>query len=50
MVPWSDYKYMFNAADEDELYELANDPHELQNRIDDPTYQEAAKVRKILIR
>ena len=33
---------LFNAPDEDELYDLARDPHELNNRIDDPTYDEIA--------
>jgi arylsulfatase A-like enzyme len=47
MVRWGDYKYIFNAPDKDELSDFANDPHELQNRIDDPTYQEVAKEGNI---
>jgi arylsulfatase A-like enzyme len=42
MVRWADFKYVFNAPDEDELYDLARDPHELNNRIYDPTYDEIA--------
>jgi len=36
MVRWDRYKYVFNAPDIDELYDLDADPHELTNRIDDP--------------
>jgi arylsulfatase A-like enzyme len=28
---WQDYKYVFNGFDQDELYNLAQDPHELHN-------------------
>ena len=42
MVRWGNYKYIFNAPDEDELYDLASDPHELGNCIDDPNYAEIA--------
>lgn len=30
------YKYVFNAGDRDELYDLAADPHEMVNLVDDP--------------
>lgn len=30
------FKYVFNAGDRDELYDLASDPHELVNLVDDP--------------
>jgi len=43
MVRWADYKYIFNAHDYDELYDLAEDPHELKNRIADPAYSEIAR-------
>lgn len=37
-VVWRDnYKYVFNGFDEDELYDLSTDPHELHNRANDPT-------------
>jgi arylsulfatase A-like enzyme len=50
MVRCRDYKYIFSAPDEDELYDLVHDPHELNNRIDDPTYEEiAAEGRRRLL-
>ena len=36
-VLWSgDDKYVFNGFDEDELYDLAADPHEMHNLVGDP--------------
>jgi choline-sulfatase len=32
------YKYAYNALDVDELYDLAEDPHEMVNQIDNPAY------------
>lgn len=32
---WQNWKYVFNAGDTDELYDLAEDPGELQNLIDE---------------
>jgi arylsulfatase A-like enzyme len=43
MVRWSDYKYVFNAPDEDELYDLVQDPRELVNLVDDPAHSEVAE-------
>jgi arylsulfatase A-like enzyme len=37
------YKYVFNGFDWDELYDLARDPGEVCNLIDDPAYAEAAQ-------
>jgi arylsulfatase A-like enzyme len=34
-----DYKYVWNAFDFDELYDLRHDPHETRNRYDDPAYE-----------
>lgn len=34
------YKYVRNYGDRDEFYDLAEDPHELVNAIDQPRYQE----------
>ncbi len=37
---WRDnYKYVFNGFDEDELYDLATDPHEQHNLASDPAFQ-----------
>ncbi len=36
-VLWRDqWKYVFNTFDDDELYDLAADPHELRNRAGEP--------------
>jgi arylsulfatase A-like enzyme len=35
-----DYKYTFNGFDQDELYDLRIDPHEMRNVADDPHYQD----------
>ena len=37
------YKYVFNAFDYDELYDLENDPNEIKNLIDDPQYEKVVK-------
>jgi arylsulfatase A-like enzyme len=34
------HKYVRRLYEQDELYDLGNDPHEVDNRIDDPTYAE----------
>lgn len=34
------FKYVLNASDVDELYDLQEDPHELTNKIDNPEYAE----------
>jgi arylsulfatase A-like enzyme len=39
MVRTDRYKYVFNSPDIDELYDLREDPAELENRIDHPDYE-----------
>jgi len=46
MLRWGRYKYIFNACDMDELYDLRSDPHELTNRITDPAFAEIARECK----
>jgi arylsulfatase A-like enzyme len=38
-----EYKYIYNAPDVDELYDLKNDPLEMRNLIDDPSKQDIVK-------
>jgi hypothetical protein len=42
MIRWDHYKYVFNAPDWDELYDLERDPYELENVIDAQEYAEVA--------
>lgn len=43
-VYWrDDEKYVFNAFDRDECYDLGSDPHELLNVADDPEYEGRVK-------
>jgi len=39
-VTTKDYKYTFNGFDQDELYDLVGDPHEMRNLAADPAYQD----------
>lgn len=39
MVRTADWKYVYNPYDMDELYNLKNDPYEMQNLIDNPDYR-----------
>ena len=40
-IIWRDnYKYVFNGFDYDEFYDLNKDPHELTNKINDPSYKQ----------
>jgi arylsulfatase A-like enzyme len=49
MVRTKQYKYVFNAPDIDELYDLDADPHELQNLIDHTDYGDVrARLRERL--
>ncbi len=40
MVRTHDWKYIRRAADTDELYDMVNDPGELENLIDRPEHRE----------
>jgi arylsulfatase A-like enzyme len=44
MVRWGDYKYVFNAPDEDELYDLGQDPYETTNVMGDARYAEVVQA------
>ena len=39
-----DFKYIFNGFDDDELYDLRTDPHELHNVAADPAYADAKRT------
>ncbi|QLG27609.1 sulfatase-like hydrolase/transferase [Halorarum halophilum] len=39
MIHTGDYKYVFNSPDVDELYDLRDDPAELQNLIEHPDFE-----------
>lgn len=41
------YKYVWNPADVDELYDLVKDPHELKNYVYDPDYKEVLKQMRL---
>ncbi|MBN1674808.1 MAG: sulfatase-like hydrolase/transferase [Kiritimatiellae bacterium] len=47
MLVTARYKLVFNVSDVDELYDLAEDPAELRNRIDDPA---CAEIQRDLYR
>lgn len=38
-VSTREWKYVYNGFDDDELYHLTNDPHEMHNRADDEAYR-----------
>jgi arylsulfatase A-like enzyme len=49
-VVWDgDWKLVFNGFDEDELYDLRADPHEMTNLIDVPDQQQRAKSMMALL-
>lgn len=49
-VVWHErYKYVFNAFDFDELYDLAADPYEQENLADDPAYRDVLERLTMLL-
>jgi arylsulfatase A-like enzyme len=42
-VMTKEWKYIFNGFDQDELYHLSEDPHEMHNLADDPAYDEVIR-------
>jgi arylsulfatase A-like enzyme len=50
MVRDREWKYVWNASGEDELYNLKEDPGELRNLVEEPAYKgELARLRKRLV-
>ena len=46
MLRTQEYKYVYRVYEKDELYDLANDPGETVNRIDDRALQPVLSVLK----
>lgn len=42
-VTTREYKYVFNGFDQDELYDLQSDPHEMRNLAADPAYMDVVR-------
>ena len=50
MVSRAGFKYIFNPADDDELYNLKEDPHEMHNLLaSDANHPRAGELRQRLI-
>ncbi|MFC7153886.1 sulfatase-like hydrolase/transferase [Halomarina halobia] len=49
MVRTERYKFVYNAPDRNELYDLEADPHELRNLIDHPHYEEVRREMAALL-
>ena len=42
-VTTKEFKYVFNGFDQDELYDLKSDPHEMRNVANNPAYEEVKR-------
>ncbi|GAB2542315.1 sulfatase-like hydrolase/transferase [Gracilibacillus alcaliphilus] len=49
MIRHGQFKYIFNCGDTDELYDLAQDPYELSNEVDNPDYQQTLAELRVLL-
>jgi arylsulfatase A-like enzyme len=47
MIRWKHWKYVFHCAGQDELYDLAADPSETDNRIDDSGASETLRTMRL---
>ena len=43
LIRYQHFKFVYNPHAVDELYDLARDPHELENRCEDPAYQDVRR-------
>ena len=43
LIRYQHFKFVYNPHAVDELYDLARDPHELENRSEDPAYQDVRR-------
>jgi len=50
LVQTAEFKYVFNAPESDELYDLKKDPGELANRVRDPEYAATLREMRSLLR
>ena len=49
MVKQGQLKYVFSATDPDQLFDLANDPHEQHNQVDNPDYADRLAALSTLL-
>lgn len=49
MIRKGNYKYVFNVGDIDELYDLQNDPYEMENLVDHDGYQQILNEMRLAL-